>query len=161
VPAGDEGYACTHDGTTRLQCRAGVYEVASVCKGPKGCTTASAKATCDDSIGDVGDRCVHLPTDSNYACTTDGRVEVECSSGGRFETSNSCRGPKGCYIANDLVYCDQSLAREGDPCRPVDNHSCSEDAGSELKCSAERRWTHQRDCPRSGCRIANNEVYCQ
>ena len=153
---GDLSYACTRDGSTRLQCRAGTFQVASTCKGPKGCTAASGKAVCDDDIGDVGDLCVQAPTDANYACSTDFSQEIKCDDGGRFQAWKSCRGPKRCHIDNARVFCDQSVAREGDRCAPVDNHSCSESDGTfELKCSPQLAWFRLRGCPKNGCGIKN------
>jgi len=52
------------------------------------------------------------------------------------------------------------MARVGEKCRPVDNHSCSEDATQELKCSPQFTWIKQRDCKHGGCKIKSNEVYC-
>jgi hypothetical protein len=159
--ASEDGYACTEDGTKRLQCRAGSYQISSVCKGPKGCAVSGGKAVCDDSFGDIGDLCIHQPDDTNYACSTDGLTEVVCDPSGRFRPADICRGPKACHVADDRVYCDRTLGREGELCRPLDNHTCSEDGSAELKCSAELRWVRQRACPSTGCNIQNGQVFCQ
>jgi hypothetical protein len=116
---------------------------------------------CDDSLGDVGDACTVESGDANYACTTDKKIEVVCDGAtGKFIASNSCRGPKGCWVDADLVHCDASYAREGEVCRPVSNHACSEDAKSEDKCSPQMRWVKQRDCKRQGCRVKADEIWC-
>jgi hypothetical protein len=158
---GDPGYACTQDGRTRLQCRAGGYQIASTCKGPKGCTAASGKAVCDDDVGDVGDLCVHSPTGVNFACSTSGSQEIVCDDSGRFQSWSTCRGRKGCRVDEGRVYCDQSTAREGDQCGLEDNHSCTEDGTAELKCSPQHTWVRQRRCKKSGCSVKNNEVLCE
>jgi hypothetical protein len=58
------------------------------------------------------------------------------------------------------VHCDFSFAREGEACRPADNHACSEDARGEMKCSPQLKWAKQRDCKRAGCRVKGNEIWC-
>ena len=157
----NENYSCSTDHVKELICKDGKFAVARTCKGPKKCAVTGDLINCDDSMADVGDVCVAEQGDANYGCSTDKKTEVVCEAGsGKFQLSNTCRGQKGCWIENDTVHCDQSAAREGDKCRPVDNHSCSEDAHSELKCSAQFVWVKQRDCKRDGCKIKSNEVYC-
>jgi hypothetical protein len=157
----NENYACTPDHGSEVKCKDGTFAVVRTCKGPKKCVVEGDVVHCDDSFGDVGDSCIAEPNDANYSCSTDKKIEVVCdASTSSFQPSNSCRGSKGCYITDDRVHCDQSSAREGDICRPVDNHSCSEDATVELKCSPQGTWKLQRPCKHAGCRIKNNEVYC-
>jgi hypothetical protein len=157
----NENYACTLDHGSEVKCKDGVFGVVRTCRGPKKCAVNGDLINCDDSLGNVGDPCVAEVSDSNYACSTDKKLETVCdASTSSFQPSNSCRGLKGCYIENERVYCDQSNAREGDICRPVDNHSCSEDASVELQCSPQRTWKLQRPCLRNGCKIKNQEVYC-
>lgn len=157
----NENYSCSLDHTKELICKDGKFAVARTCKGPKKCAVNGDLINCDDSMGDVGDVCRAEAGDANYGCTTDKKIEVVCDAAtSKFQPSNTCRGPKGCYIENERVYCDQSMARVGDKCRPVDNHSCSEDATAELKCSPQFSWMLQRACKHSGCKIKSNEVYC-
>jgi hypothetical protein len=160
APAGEPGYACTEDGRTRLRCEGGAYRLASTCKGPKACAVEAGKVACDDSVGDVEDPCVLAPDDSNYACSTDATQEIVCQKPGRFHVAKSCRGSKGCYIQDERVHCDQSLARDGEPCGPAENRSCSEDARIELRCAPQLQWAKMRDCPVDGCRIKEDTVYC-
>jgi hypothetical protein len=157
----NENYACTQDHGSELVCKDGTFVVARTCKGPKRCAIDNDLVNCDDSLSDLGDPCIAAPGDINYACSTDKKIEVVCDASTRsFRGYNSCRGGKGCFIADERVHCDQSNAREGDLCHPVDNHSCSEDASVELKCSPQGRWTLQRPCEQHGCKIKDHEVYC-
>jgi hypothetical protein len=155
----NENFACSTDHKKELICKEGKFAVRRACKGTKECTIETDALHCDDSMGDVGDVCVEEAGDANYACSVDKQTEVVCK-GDKFLASNSCRGAKGCWITNDVVHCDMSFAREGDVCRPVDNHSCSEDAKSEMKCSPQMKWVKKRDCKHEGCKVKGNEVYC-
>jgi hypothetical protein len=157
----NDNYACSTDHLKELICKDGKFVTARTCKGPKKCAVNGDLINCDDSMADVNDQCVAEPGDSNYGCTPDKKIEVVCDAAtNKFQTSNTCRGPKGCYIENERVFCDQSMARIGDKCRPVDNHSCSEDATAELKCSPQFTWILQRPCKHSGCKVKSQEVYC-
>jgi hypothetical protein len=159
----NENYSCSVDHRTELVCKNGKFVVDRTCKGPNECRVDGEhrEITCDDSIGDLGDTCRPAPDDSNYACSTDKRIEIVCDAATRtFQLTNTCRGLKGCYIADQRVYCDQSLARLGDHCRPLDNHSCSEDGKVELKCMPGFTWELQRPCKHHGCRVKSSEVYC-
>jgi hypothetical protein len=163
----NENYSCSTDHKKELVCKDGKFVVISTCKGPKACVVNGTTIDCDDSFGDVGDLCQVGAGDANYACSTDKKSETVCKpmggadmKAGKFEESSGCRGIKGCHVEGETVYCDQSFAREGDLCRPVDNHSCTEDAKAELKCSAQMRWAKQRECKHGGCKIKTNEVIC-
>jgi hypothetical protein len=132
---------------------------------------------CDSTFADVADPCVAQEGDANYACDADGGVEIVCRANetvdagagrdaegprhaGQFLRSNTCRGAKGCRVVDDTVHCDQSMGREGELCRPVDNFTCSDDGKTLLKCSADMRWTKNRDCKRMGSRIQGWEENC-
>jgi hypothetical protein len=157
-----DNLACGTGKVDELTCVAGTWKITRTCKGPKKCTISGSVLSCDDSMGDVGDPCAVESGDDNYGCSTDKKIEVVCdAASSKFQPSNTCRGPKGCWIDNNRVYCDQNMARIGDKCRPVDNHSCSEDSTQELKCSPQFTWTKQHDCKHSGCKIKNSEVYCE
>lgn len=163
---GGDNLACGVDHARELICTLNKWTMARTCKGPKKCSVKHLGSTeeidCDDSFADVGDLCKVEAGDNNYGCTTDKKVEVECDAAStKFIAYQGCRGQKGCFIDNaNMVHCDQTAAREGDPCHPVDNHSCNEDATSELKCSPQFKWIKQKDCKHDGCKIKSNEVYC-
>ncbi|HEY6458963.1 MAG TPA: hypothetical protein VIY73_02400 [Polyangiaceae bacterium] len=157
----NDNYSCSVDHGKEFICKNGIFTAVRTCKGPKKCTVTGDMINCDDSLADVGDVCVVDPGDANYACSTNKQVETVCDAAtSKFLPSNTCRGPKGCWVENQVVHCDMAMARVGDKCRPVDNHSCSEDATQELKCSPQFTWTKQRDCKHGGCKVKSNEVYC-
>jgi hypothetical protein len=155
----NENYACSTDHKKELICKDGKFVTVRTCKGVKACNITGNVIDCDDTVAEVGDACVEEAGDANYACSVDKKLEIVCK-GGKFEESNICRGAKGCVVQGQMVMCDSSVAREGEVCRPVDNHACSEDAKSELKCSPQMKWTKKRDCKREGCKVKGNEIWC-
>lgn len=157
----NENYSCSTDHASELVCKDGKFVASRPCKGHEACTVTGDIIRCDDSLADVGDPCVVEPGDGNLACSTDKKIELSCDAKSKtFQPSNSCRGPKGCSITSDLLHCDGSFAREGDVCRPVDNHACAEDTKTSLKCSAQGKWQHNRDCKRDGCKVKGSEIVC-
>jgi hypothetical protein len=161
MESGGDNLACSADKLTELTCVANTWKMTRTCKGPKKCVITGTILNCDDSMGDVGDPCVVEAGENNYGCSSDKKIEVVCDAAtSKFQLSQACRGPNGCHIEGTSVYCDRSMARIGEKCRPVDNHSCSEDATQELKCSPQFTWIKQRDCKHSGCKIKNSDVYC-
>jgi hypothetical protein len=161
VPSAGDNLGCSVDGLKELRCDQGVARVDRTCRGPKKCTIAGDVLHCDDTIAEVGDLCEVEAGEDNFGCSTDSTIEVICDRAtSRFTIANTCRGPKHCRIEDDKVYCDQSTGRLGDVCRPVDNHSCAEDATIELKCSPQGTWLKQRACGPSGCIIRDGNVYC-
>jgi len=155
----NENWSCSTDHKKELLCKDGKFQVARACKGPKSCQIQGNTIECDDSMADVGDVCVEEPGDSNYGCSLDKQIEVVCKNG-KFQPSNSCRGLKGCSISSNTVTCDQSMAREGELCRPVDNYSCTADAKQMLKCAATMKWAKEKDCKKNGCKVKGHEVSC-
>lgn len=155
----NEDWSCSTDHKRELLCKDGKFQVARACKGPKSCQIQGNEIDCDDSMADVGDVCIEEPGDANYGCSLDKQTEVVCKSG-KFQASNSCRGLKGCSIDGNTVSCDQSIAHEGELCRPVDNYSCSADAKVMLTCSPTMKWIKAKDCKKSGCRVKGHEVSC-
>jgi hypothetical protein len=155
----NENYSCSTDHKQELVCTDGKFAVRRTCKGQNSCAIQGSLIHCDDSVADVGDACVEEAGEANYACSVDKTSEIVCK-GKKFEESNSCRGPKGCWIMGEMVHCDSSFAREGEICRPVDNNACAEDAKSELRCSPQGKWAKRRECRREGCKVKGNELYC-
>jgi hypothetical protein len=154
-----ENVSCSTDRKKELLCTAGKFTVRRTCKGDDACTVQGNLIRCDDDIGDIGDPCVQEPGDANYACSVDKKFEIVCR-GNKFEPSNTCRGPKGCWIEGEAVRCDNSVARVGEICRPVDNNACSEDAKSQLHCSPPGKWAQGRECKGEGCKVKGNELLC-
>jgi hypothetical protein len=161
---GPSPYACGRDFDTELECRNGKFSVLSTCRGPKGCRVVEPKIQCDDSIAAAGDPCVRQADAANFGCATDKKAELECDEAtSKFRVSKPCRGPRGCYIADDLVHCDGTLARAGEPCRPPGNRACSDSGTLELKCLPDLTWGYFKDCPEEGCRaeIEKKEIVCR
>jgi hypothetical protein len=156
----NENYSCSTDHKKELVCTGGKFVVRRTCKGAGACAINGETIHCDDSVADIGDACVEEAGDANYACSVDKTSEIVCKAN-VFDISNSCRGPKGCWIEREMVHCDASFAREGEICRPVDNHACSEDAKSELRCSPQFKWVKKRECRREGCKVKGNELFCE
>jgi hypothetical protein len=157
----NENYSCSLDHTRELVCKDGKFQGASTCRGPNKCAITGTTIACDDSMAELGDPCLVEAGDRNFGCSMDKKIEVQCDAAtNRFVAYNGCRGPAGCWIGADFVHCDASFAREGDPCQPVDNHACSEDARSEMRCSPQMKWTKHRDCKQDGCRVKGHEIWC-
>jgi hypothetical protein len=152
LATGDDNYACTRDGKARLRCAAGKYELASPCKGPAACDVTTGRVVCDDRIADLGDRCVMLPGNANYACSTDGKVMGVCQEPGQIHLWTRCRGKKGCVTVRFSARCDESIGREGEHCETPTDVACSEDGRSQLTCADNLVWGKAQDC-KGGCRI--------
>jgi hypothetical protein len=155
-----ENYACGTDQKSELVCTAGKWTLASTCKGPAACKITGLMVQCDDNFADVGDPCQSNASDANYSCTPDKKTIVVCQQN-KFAEWEGCRGPKGCHIEGNNVYCDTTLGKEGDMCRHADNHACSDDGTAMLKCTAAFKWTKQSDCKHGGCTVKGNEVDCK
>jgi len=137
----------------RAAAAAGKYELASPCKGPARCDVTSGRVVCDDRLADLGDRCVMLPGDANYACSPDGKVMGVCQEPGQIHLWTHCRGQKGCVTVRFSARCDESISREGERCMTATDVACSEDGRSQLTCADNHVWGKAQDCKR-GCVIA-------
>lgn len=156
----NENDSCSTDRAEQLLCKDGKFAVARTCKGPAKCTVTGDVIGCDDSVADVGDPCIVEPGEANYACSTDKKIELACDAAtARFQASNSCRGPKGCWMDANLPHCDNTVGREGDVCRPFDNRVCSEDGKAELKCSQQGKLVRVRDC-KHACSVRSGRIEC-
>ncbi len=162
--SGQDNIACAADHKAELICTGNKWTVNSTCKGPAGCkfTTVGTNVNfkCDDDFADINDPCVSAAGNDNYSCTPDKKAMVVCTSN-KFVEAEGCRGAKGCYIEGDSVYCDTTVAKEGDICRHADSHACSEDATSMMHCTAQLKWAKQMDCKHNGgCKVKGHEIDC-
>ena len=153
-------YACGSDQKSELVCQQNKFTVASTCKGPKGCKIQLNNVECDDDFADIGDPCVQPASDSNYSCTPDKKTMVVCQAS-KFGVFEQCKGPKGCHIETNTVYCDTTVAAEGDSCKRADAESCTADATYSLKCSPQLKWAKDKACPKEGCKVKNSMIYCK
>jgi hypothetical protein len=116
-------------------------------------------------VARAGAPCTPDPRDTasaNFACTPDKTQELVCDPAThKLRVWSACRGPKACSLDGEIVQCDQTTARAGEPCHPVDTHACTEDGGAELQCSQELAWTPQSPCKRVGCAVKSNAVFCE
>jgi len=79
-------------------------------------------------------------------------------------TASSCRGPEGCNFDGQesqerKVQCDDRIAMDGDACESVDRITCGAGNGFELVCDG-HRYRKKRECRRGGCRIQDDELFC-
>ena len=116
------------------------------------------------TVGAPGDPCIAETRDAgnpNYTCTADKHQELVCDPAtSKLKLWTACRGPKGCSLEGNAIYCDQSTARPSEACHPADTHACSEDGGTELQCSPQLAWTTQRECDH-GCQVKDSAVFCE
>src|SRR5690606_5071215 len=102
-----------------LACHDGQWEELS-CKGPEGCSKASAEMLCDQSVAEEGDVC-NLSDD--YVCTADGKAMLQCKEN-RWTLSQTCLGERACVMEKKRVTCDNSIANVGDACNEADDYAC-------------------------------------
>jgi len=81
--------SCSVDKKALYKCDGTKYELASTCKGPKGCIIEGTSAHCDAHIAEVGDAC---RVERNLACTADQKTLLSCHDG-RFKKEKGCGKP--------------------------------------------------------------------
>ncbi len=151
---GDDGYECTVDKKTVLQCKGKHWKSVGKCAGPNGCTSDKQKVKCDDSISDVGTACAF---ENQFACSSDKKLLLHCKNGAMVEDSK-CRGPKGCDPTASTAKCDTTVAKAGDSCVTEDESACSVDSSQMLRCRSGMMTTVQT-C-KGGCKLVGTEVHC-
>ncbi|MEO9233516.1 MAG: hypothetical protein ABI421_09300 [Polyangiaceae bacterium] len=149
----NDDVACAADKKAALECHSNKFEVGSTCKGPKGCTIADDKISCDNDISDEGDAC-HF--DDDYACTTDKQLVLRCKDK-KMLAYNACRGPNGCVIKEEPVEhkiefdCDDSVAQLGDSCDTESEEACTSDKKALLICKSAKFVAHKTCSGAQGC----------
>lgn len=149
----NDDVACAADKKAALECHSNKFEVGSTCKGPKGCTIADDKISCDNDIADEGDAC-HF--DNDYACTTDKQLVLRCTAN-KMVAYNACRGPNACVIKEEPVEhkiefdCDDSVAQLGDACDTENEEACSTDKKALLICKGAKFSAHKTCAGPQGC----------
>jgi hypothetical protein len=149
----NDDVACSVDKKAALECHTNTFAVGSTCKGPKGCTIADDKISCDNDISDEGDAC-HF--DDDYACTTDKQLVLRCKDK-KMLAYNACRGPNGCVIKEEPVEhkiefdCDDSVAQIGDACDTESEEACTADKKSLLICKTAKFVAHKTCSGPQGC----------
>jgi hypothetical protein len=149
----NDDVACSVDKKAALECHANTFAVGSTCKGPKGCTIADDKISCDNDISDEGDAC-HF--DDDYACTTDKQLVLRCKDK-KMVAYNACRGPNACVIKEEPVEhkiefdCDDSVAQIGDACDTESEEACTADKKALLICKSAKFVAHKTCSGPTGC----------
>ncbi len=143
--------ACALDGKSALECQNGKFTLAEPCKGAHGCRVEGTEIACDNDVSDPGDPC---RTEGDYACTSDKLMVLKCVNK-KFVQLNACRGKDACRVMVlpeekkvDFV-CDDSLAKDFDPCDTENEGACTMDKKQYLRCHA-NHFVWDRDCP-GGC----------
>jgi hypothetical protein len=101
------------------------------CLGPSGCQRAGKDdVACDNPVAVVGDGC-NQPKDT--ACSKDRAAALVCA-GDRFVLAQPCKGPRGCMVTGETLYCDNALAEPGDLCTLEGDAACKSDRAAFMKC---------------------------
>ncbi len=129
----EKEYACTPDKKSRLECKANVFAVASVCGGEKGCYWTGNSIRCDTDAATAGDVC---DTEDDVACSIDKRFALKCT-GGKYTPFDTCKGDDGCKIDASHVRCDTTLGDVGDPCTG-DEPTCESGKRNLLVCQGNK-----------------------
>ena len=159
MPTAVDNHACSTDRTTGLVCRDGKFTTWLRCRGADRCVVKPTlnAIECDTSYAEPGDACDKIGL---VRCSVDRKMALRCL-GGKYENDNSCRGPRACR-SNDSggVFCDDSIALEGDPCDTQDEIACSMDGKIELACRG-NEYVKKQDCKRKdGCVVKEGTLYC-
>lgn len=123
-------------------------------------TVALGAAACTSKEPvDLGASCGSFS--GNEACAKGNKLAA--CSGGKWQESMSCPGPKGCYLhkgghGSTTPLCDDGLARAGDLCADARDVLCSEDKKSRLACK-NGRWAVQASCAK-GCSYNPQGITC-
>lgn len=95
--------------------------------------------------------------ESKEHCVDDKKA-LACHDGKWEELS--CKGPEGCSKASGDHICDQSVAEDKDVCNLNDDHVCTSDKKSMLKCS-NNHWSVVQSCSGDrGCTMEKKRVTC-
>jgi hypothetical protein len=149
------------DPSTAMLCQAGTI-VTMPCRGPTGCQGMGPGSQCNDDLGQAGEPCLAGVGGENYACTTDMKGELVCT-GGKWTVNSTCKGPRGCKVAGEIIHCDDDFADIGDACLSSAsdaNYSCTPDKKTIVVCQ-QNKFVEWEGChgPK-GCHIESDNVYC-
>jgi hypothetical protein len=154
---------CSEDGKTYLECDGSTFVPVSACRGPGGCyrREGSTGRTCDGNTFEVGDRCRASSAERNYRCSVDRKAKLRCIDG-KAAMDEPCLGPKGCFIENDALMCDNSVGKVGDPCSGDGRMACTNASGIESVTCKDGRWGAGPPCRGPiGCFVGDNlRVVC-
>ena len=144
---GSRGF-CSDDSRTALACRDGKLSPTFECV-KFDCHLEGKKTDCEQMVAKEGGAC---GADGETLCGDDDRSLLRCK-GHVLERYKLCHGKEGCKGARSPS-CDDTLAREGDPCVLSGMVVCSENGDSELICQ-NGRFSLSRPCKKSGCKVTS------
>jgi hypothetical protein len=95
--------ACSVSGKEVLVCVGAVMKKTYECRGERGCSVASGKIDCDQSVAKVGDGC-DPRLEGSFACTEDHKGIVKCA-GSRFVADETCKAGTQCLAEPGSTRC--------------------------------------------------------
>jgi hypothetical protein len=95
--------SCSVSGKEVLACAGGTMKKAYECRGERGCTVASGKIDCDQSVARLGDGCDRR-VEGSFACSEDRKNIVKCA-GGRFIADEKCKAGSACLAEPGSTRC--------------------------------------------------------
>jgi hypothetical protein len=95
--------SCSVSGKEVLVCAGAAMKKTYECRGERGCTVASGKIDCDQSVAKLGDAC-DPRTEGSFSCSEDGKSIVKCASG-RFVADEKCKAGTECLAEPGSTRC--------------------------------------------------------
>ena len=95
--------SCSVSGKEVLVCAGAAMKKTYECRGERGCTVASGKLDCDQSVAKLGDAC-DPRTEGSFSCSEDGKSIVKCA-GGRFVADEKCKAGTECLAEPGSTRC--------------------------------------------------------
>jgi hypothetical protein len=95
--------SCSVSGKEVLACAGGAMKKVYECRGERGCTVASGKIDCDQSVARLGDGCDRR-VEGTFACSEDRKNIVKCA-GGRFIADEKCKAGTACLAEPGSTRC--------------------------------------------------------
>lgn len=146
-----QDYACSSDGKEALHCEDGRFVKYLACRGPQACKVIGRTVSCDTAIAEIDDPCL-IP--GQISCSTDRTTMLQCVQN-RFAVYRNCRGRHGCYFSGDIPGCDETRAKDGDPCGLLGLTACSDDGTHEMQCNG-TRFSRLRPCRSGPCTVVDH-----
>jgi hypothetical protein len=95
--------ACSLDGKRVLACADGKMQDLYECRGARGCTVATGKIDCDQTLAKIGDAC-DRKSEGGFACVDDLKAITRCA-GGRFVADDTCKRGTKCLAEPGSTRC--------------------------------------------------------
>jgi hypothetical protein len=95
--------SCSVSGKAVLVCAGGAMKRTYECRGERGCTIASGKLDCDQTVATLGDGC-DPRLEGSFACSEDRKGIVKCAAG-RFVADEKCKAGTECLAEPGSTRC--------------------------------------------------------